>query len=414
MRKRKTGVFMTLLLMLILICIPVQASAAKTGFQTKKGVIRYYDEHGKLVKGKWFKVKKKRYYAKPNGTLATGINKINGKLYYFDKKGVNRAGWVTTKKGKYYFVSAKKYAATGFFTFKNKKTYYFNQNGIMQTGWVTINDKEYYFKDYMRTGWITQNSKKYYLVKSSGRKGQKVYGVFSIGGKLYYFDADTGELQYNTTVEYNDRTYTVDANGVCTVKPDNRAPSADMLFFLKFESGSAAYNQTGGDGGKACGAYQFDYRYALLPFVKYAYAENKLVCKEFAPYVKYKNGSKLKGNKDFYKAWHQIYKRNKKTFSALQDTYARINYYDNVERRLQMAGIDIASRSDVVKGAIFSYSIQHGQTSAINAVRAIKPKSATSDAQFLKKLYDYRKKAFPLYAIRYTQEYKAALAILNS
>ena len=79
-----------------------------------------------------------------------------------------------------------------------------------------------------------------------------------------------------------------------------------------------------------------------------------------------------------------------------------------------MAGIDIASRSDVVKGAIFSYSIQHGQTSAINAVRAIKPKSATSDAQFLKKLYDYRKKAFPLYAIRYTQEYKAALAILNS
>lgn len=414
MKKRKMGVIMTLLLLLVLICLPVQASAAKSGFQTKNGVIRYYDAKGKLVKGKWFKVGKKRYYATANGTLAKGIYNIGGKLYNFDKNGVNKTGWATAKNCKYYFISSKRYAATGFFTFKNKKTYYFDKNGIMQTGWKTINGKEYYFNEYMRTGWIKKGSKQYYLIKSAPMKGQKAYGVFSIGGKLYYFDPDTGELQRNTTVEYNDRTYTVDSNGICTVKPDNRAPSEEMLFFLKFESGSAAYNQTGGDGGKACGAYQFDYRYSLLPFVKYAYAENKLVCKEFAPYAKYKSGSKLKSNSSFYKAWHQVYKRNKKTFSALQDTYARINYYDNVERRLQLAGIAVASRSDVVKGAIFSYSIQHGQTSAVNAVKAIKPKSSMTDAQFLKKLYDYRKKSFPLYAIRYTQEYKAALSILKS
>ena len=414
MKKRKTGIWLMLLLMLAVLCIPVQASAAKKGFKaSKSGVIRYYGSNGKLVKNKWFKVGKKRYYAKANGRVATGVTNIKGKYYYFDKKGVNKTGWVTVKNKRYYFISGKRYAVTGLFTFKNKRTYYFNDKGVMQTGWITLDGNDYYFNNYMLTGWVTVNYKTYYLIKTNPLKGQKATGVFSIGGNLYYFDPDNGELQRNTTVEYRDRTYVVNSSGVCTVMPESGAPTGEMLFFLKFESGSAAYNQTGGDGGKACGAYQFDYRYALLPFVKYAYETNPLVCKEFEPFAKYKSGAKLYNNADFYKAWHQVYKRNSRTFSEMQDTFARINYYDNVERKIQAAGIDIASRSEAVKGAVFSYSIQHGQTSAVNAVKAIKPKSTTSDAQFLKKLYNYRKKSFPLYAARYTQEYKAALAELN-
>lgn len=412
MKNRKRGIFVTIFLLLVLLCLPVQAKTTSGFRKTKNGVIRYYDTNGKLVKGKWFKVKKKYYYAKPDGSIAKGLTKIKNKWYYFTKTGANKKGWITIKGKKYYFISTSKAAATGLFTFKNKKSYYFNKYGVMQKGWITINGNNYYFKDYMRVGWITVNSKKYYCIKSSPRKGQMATGVFSIGGKLYYFDPDTGELQTNTRAEYNDRVYTVDANGICTVVPEDTSPSAEMLFFLRFESGSSAYNQTGGDHGCACGAYQFDYRYSLKPFITYAYRENPLVCKEFKPFLKI-SASKLKNNRKFYKAWHQVYNRNKKTFSALQDTYARINYYDNAERRLQLAGIDIASRSDVVKGAVFSYSIQHGMTSAINAVKAIKPKSAMSDATFLKKLYTYRKKSFPLYASRYTQEYKLAIRILN-
>lgn len=412
MKNRKKGILVTVLLLVVLMCLPVQAKT-KTGFQTtKNGTIRYYGADGKMVKGTWFKVKRQSYYAKPDGSLATGLTKIKKKWYYFNKSGANKRGWITIKGKKYYFISTSKAAATGLFTFKNKKTYYFDKNGVLQTGWVTIGDNDYYFKEHMRVGWINIGSDKYYCIKSSPRRGQKATGVFSVKGKLYYFDPDDGTLQTNTKVEYNDRTYTVDAQGVCTVVPEDNTPSEDMLFFLRFESGSSAYNQTGGDHGCACGAYQFDYRYSLKPFINYAYRENPLVCKEFKPFLKL-SGSQLKSNKKFYKAWHQVYKRNKKTFSALQDTYARINYYDNVERRLQLTGIDIASRSDVVKGAVFSYSIQHGMTSAINAVKAIKPKSAMSDATFLKKLYNYRKKSFPLYASRYTQEYKLAINVLK-
>ena len=122
MKRRKAGILLILLMMMAVLCLPVQASA-KTGFKvSKSGVIRYYDENGKIVKGKWFKVKKKRYYAKENGALATGLYNIKGKLYYFDKKGVNKTGWVTVKNKKYYFISTKRYAATGLFTFKNKKS----------------------------------------------------------------------------------------------------------------------------------------------------------------------------------------------------------------------------------------------------------------------------------------------------
>lgn len=417
MKKRKYTMLFTVLVMLLVLCLPAQASAYK-GFKTSKnGVIKYYNASGRLVKNTWFKVEKNKYYATASGALAKGVKKIDGKYYYFTSKGVNKKGWKTVGKNKYYFVSKDGSAATGLFKFKNGKTYYFTSKGVMKKNcWQVINGKHYYFTSsgLMKTGWLTKDGKKYYLIKASNMRGQRASGIFSVSGKLYYFDPDTGIMQTNTTISYNDRTYRIAANGVCTVVPDTSAPSPDMLFFLKFESGSEAYNQTGGDNGNACGAYQFDYRYALLPFVKYAYRTNKTVCKEFKTYAGYTDNTKLKSNKKFYAAWKKIYNRNKKTFAELQDTFARINYYDNVERALSVAGIDIVSRSDVVKGAVFSYSIQHGQSTAVAAVKAIKATSSMSDATFLKKLYAYRQKKFPAFKTRYTQEYKLALERLKA
>ena len=47
-------------------------------------------------------------------------------------------------------------------------------------------------------------------------------------------------------------------------------------------------------------------------------------------------------------------------------------------------GIDMSKRPDVVKGAVYSYSIQHGQLSAANAVVAAKISNSTSDSEFLR------------------------------
>ena len=89
-----------------------------------------------------------------------------------------------------------------------------------------------------------------------------------------------------------------------------------------------------------------------------------------------------------------------------------MNYYDPVETTLARSGINLAVRSEVVKGAVYSYSIQHGQTAAVNAVKAIKATVAMTDAVFLQKLYKYRIKKFPSYESRYLAEYALAISKL--
>lgn len=376
----------------------------------------FYRTNGKLYKKKLITVKSssgtKKYYVNAYGYCATGLTKLSTGYYYFNKNtGAMISGcWKTINGKKYCFQKKTGKAYTGGIkTISNGKKYYFTAKGVMQTGWKKVNGKYYYFKNYMRKGWVTIGSKKYYLSTSSGAR---VSGVYGIGGKLYCFSSSDGHLMTNVKVSYKGRKYVVDSQGVCSLIPDTKAPSADMLFFLRFESGSAAYNQTGGDNGNACGAYQFDNRYSLLPFVKYAYSSNAKLCKEFKVYAAYTNGTKLKSNKKFYTAWHTIYNRNPQLFAELQDKFAKSNYYDPVEQSLAKSGINLGKRSDVVKGAVYSYSIQHGQTTAINAVKALKVTEATSDANFIKKLYAYRIKKWPAYKTRYTQERDLALSIL--
>ena len=384
----------------------------KAGWQKINGKYYYYTSAGVMLKSRWITIAPiGKYYVNKYGYRLTGLCKMPGGYRYFSKDGVSQYGWKTINKKKYYFQKSNRLAITNqIYKFSNGKSYLFDSKGVMQTGWQKVNNKWYYFKNNMKTGWLELNGKKYYLSK---RTGERVTGIYSIDGKLYAFHVKTGVMITGRTVTWKGRKYIAAANGECTLVPDTtNSPSDRMLFFLTFESGSAAYNQTGGDSGNACGAYQFDNRYSLLPFVKYAYSQNAKLCAEFKPYVALTNGTKLKGNKKFYKAWNTIYARNPKQFAELQDKFAKVNYYDPVETTLARSGINLAVRSEVVKGAVYSYSIQHGQTTAVNAVKAIKATPSMTDAVFLQKLYKYRIKKFPAYESRYLAEYALAISKL--
>lgn len=377
------------------------------GWQKIGSKYYYYSSSGVMYRSKWINLVGKRYYVNKSGYRLTGLVKMSDGLRYFTKDGVNKTGWLTIDGKRYYFHSGTRAAVkNGIFKFKSGNAYYFDAAGVMQTGWKKVNGKYYYFKDSMVKGWQTIDNKRYYFNPTTG---ERMHGVCSINGRLYCFHAKTGEQLKNKTVTYKGRKYVVDKNGLCTLIPDVKGPSAKMLFFLTFESGSQAYNQTGGDHGCACGAYQFDYRYSLLNFVKYAYSQNAALCKEFKPYAGLTSGASLKSNKKFYKAWNTIYQRDKKTFSSLQDVFAKTNYYDPVEYTLALSGYNLAGRPDAVKGAVYSYSIQHGASAAVAAVKAVKLTSDMSNKVFLKKLYSYRIKKFPAYENRYVAEYNVAL-----
>lgn len=383
----------------------------KAGWQKMNGKYYYYTSAGVMLKSKWITVPLiGKYYVNKYGYRLTGLRKMPDGYRYFASNGVSQYGWKTINGKKYYFKKSSRLAITNcIYKFSNGKSYYFNSKGVMQKGWKKVDGKWYYFNNYMKTGWLTISGKKYYLSKSTG---ERVSGIYAVDGKLYYFNPSNGVMVTNKTVTYEGRKYIVDANGECTLVPDTTAPSSKMLFFLAFESGAEAYNQTGGDSGNACGAYQFDYRYALLPFVKYAYSQNAQLCAEFKTYAGLSNGTKLKSNKKFYQAWNTIYARNPELFAELQDKFAKVNYYDPVEMTLSTAGINLAVRSDVVKGAVYSYSIQHGQTLAVNAVKEIKVTDEMTDKEFLKKLYTYRIKQFPAYKTRFSAEYALAITKL--
>ncbi len=385
----------------------------KAGWQKIGKKYYYYTSAGVMLKSRWITVPLiGKYYVNKYGYRLTGLRKMPDGYHYFASNGVCQYGWKTINGKKYYFQKSHNglALANGVHKLGNGKSYCFDSKGVMQKGWQKIDGKWYYFDDYRKTGWLKLKGKTYYLSISTG---ERVYGIYPVDGKLYCFKPGTGVMVTSKTVTYKGRKYIVDANGECTLVPDTtHTPSAKMLFFLTFESGSLAYNQTGGDNGNACGAYQFDYRYALLPFVKYAYSQNASLCAEFKVYAGLTDGTKLKGNKKFYKAWNTIYARNPGLFSELQDKFAKVNYYDPVESTLAGAGINLAMRSDIVKGAVYSYSIQHGQTSAVNAVKAIKVTDAMTDKMFLKKLYTYRMKQYPAYKTRYSAEYTMAVSRL--
>ncbi len=385
----------------------------KAGWQNIRNRYYYYTSSGVLVKSKWITIPNEgKYYVDQYGARVTGLVRFSDGYRYFSADGKSQTGLQRINNKYYYFDPATRLAYTNGFYQVGNMTYAFDEKGALEVGWVKGNNgKWYYFNKYMlKSSWLNVKGYRFYLMAD----GTRASGLQKIGGKLYYFDPDNGTLQINKAITTEDgKKYTSDASGVCTPVSDFQSPSADMLFFLVFESGSEAYRQAGGDNGAACGAYQFDYRYSLLPFVKWAYEQNSTVCELFKDYLKLPNGESLKSNRTFFNAWMTTYDRHPKEFSALQDEYAKEQYYDPVERMLANEGILLAGRSDVVKGSVFSYSIHRGPLEAINAVRACQITSKVSDKLFLYRIYRYRTQQYPAYKYRFDAEYKLALETLG-
>lgn len=376
MGKRGRAAGRILVLFMLMIGSTLTANAASyTWKRAANGELQCYENGKKLVKNQW-----------------VGSRHLNKKGYMDRNKWLHRE--VNGRKILVFVRDDGKYI-------KN-----------FQGGWQEIKGEYYYYTDdgTMETGWLKLNGKKYYIDKTTKTR---VKGIYAVKDTLYYFSSG-GVMQKDKTVKYEGRKYEIDEKGACTLRKSGKAPSQDMLFFLQFESGSEAYSQTGGDHGNACGAYQFDNRYSLLPFVKYAYAKDSKLCAEFKSYARYTSGTRLKSNQGFYLAWKKIYSRNPQLFAELQDRFAKENYYDPVEKTLSRTGVNLGTRSDVVKGAVYSYSIQHGQMTAVNAVRACGIRQSTTDEQFLKKLYQYRAKSFPAYRSRYAREYNLAIRRLKN
>ena len=469
--KRKNAIVGLLVLFAVLVLLPVKAEAA---WKQQDGKYYYYDSRGELVRnrkigsyyvgkngariinrwhgkdfygedgkripdfrGGWQTIQGKRYYYTPQGKKVTGWLKYRGKKYYLDADGVMLLKWQIIDGEYYYFSNGRKQygAALKGWQHLSKKDFYLSEkNGKLKLGWFSVGNRQYYAttgegiykgirdigdqtylfsnKGVLQKGWQTFMGNTYYCTRNTGAIAK---GLGSIGGKLYYFD-EFGIMQKSRVVTVNEISYSINESGICTKIATTSSTPDDMLFFTLYETGLDGYRQVGGDNGNACGKYQFDRRYSLIPLVKYCYERDPVVFEPFAPYAKWSNTvkyqEKLEGNTKFYKAWTSIYDAYPFVFKNYQDAFAMQEYYQPVEKQLQVWGIHLENRPYVVRGAVFSYSIQHGAYTAAQAVRSAGITDATTNTDFLKKLYKYRIKQYPTYVSRYTREMNDALSRL--
>ena len=160
MKKKGVGVLAVLMLSMLLSV----TAFAKGKWKVEEGKRYYYNEDGTKQKG-WLTLKKGTYYFLPKtGIMATGVRQIAGKTYVFSKKGIllkayERAGFRTTASGKLCYS-------------------YGDGTGRLKRQWFTINGNKYYFnKKVISSTYIWNLSEKFLRKKNPIHK---INGLLSL------------------------------------------------------------------------------------------------------------------------------------------------------------------------------------------------------------------------------------------
>lgn len=197
-------------------------------------------------------------------------------------------------------------------------------------------------------------------------------------------DSDPNGMGDPAPADYDKSDYYEGAEGTVTFATARSASrlapvalSDEMKYFTKYESG-CDYDKglSYGDGYNAMGYYQFDRRYALMPFIQQVYSYNStkyamlkaplaqrdmLANPSYAMYD-YVTRQLTAPAQILNEAWHAAYAADPAEFAALQDAYAYNNYYLPVQSMLLNSyGVDVRDRADCVKGLVWGMCNLFGQ-----------------------------------------------------
>ncbi len=164
----------TVLIVACILSMGMTAGAAKNKFVKKSGKTYYYDAKGRKV---------------------SGLKKIKGKMYFFEKNGVRfQKGWKTVKGQKYYFSKKNGAAYTGFKKVDGKGCLFAKNGKRYGSGLITYDGKVYWIKGgSVQYGWKNLKGNRYYFSKADGAA---VTGWRTLDGKEYYFN-NKGAMQKN-------------------------------------------------------------------------------------------------------------------------------------------------------------------------------------------------------------------------
>ena len=210
------------------------------GWGKRDGYIYYYDEDGISLKGVQKIDGKTYYFNRIDGAMETGWQIVDGKRCYFDEKTGRQLFLQWVQDGDYwYFLSDEGPVKKSEWINDNGNYYYVKSDGKRASNWLKIDDSWYYFNE--TTGimensrWKLSKEKWYYLTES----GKAANDWMCINGKWYYFREnscamETGWFRADGSWYYSDSTGEMKTGWV---------PSGDNWCYMDDNTGKMKKNE---------------------------------------------------------------------------------------------------------------------------------------------------------------------------
>ncbi len=215
----------------------------------------------------------------------------------------------------------------------------------------------------------------------------------------------------------------------------NKGSDGSISWLLASHEGAGAdYNavSTGENdpyGGPSYGRYQFSsYQGVASAFVDWLISGGwdvgnflKYSDGAFDEWGQYWPGHEITpGTEEFAERWHKAVEKYGNDFADLQDTYARMMYYDPARDYLVANhGLDPNARANAVQAAIFSTAIQHGTGGMVDVFNraaqdyGVYNLSYLNDEDLIRAIYQARAEINPRDTARYNEEVEEAIAGLQ-
>src|SRR5471030_137026 len=209
------------------------------GWGKKDGYIYYYDKDGVSLKGVQKINGKTYYFNRIDGAMEKEWQIVDGKRCYFDKKrGYQLFNQWVQDNDDFYFLDEKGEAKKMKWVNDGGKSYYLKADGKMTRDWLKIEDYWYYFnKDgSMATStWKWSDGNWYYLKDN----GEAANNWLQLGDKWYCFKDPSGSLQTGW-FRANGSWYCANEDGSMKT---GWADSADGLCYLDDDNGTMKKNE---------------------------------------------------------------------------------------------------------------------------------------------------------------------------
>ena len=332
------------------------------------------------------------------GEIHGFVEKEDGSVYYFDREGMPKSGWINQRGSRYYL--EKRELSVGWKLIEDQKDntlrwYYFDSRGRLLRDRVTPD------------GFLVDRNGVYAgTAEAFGEGGVFTGAALTAAEKKEKDEEDRKELRAIEAIyeARRERSREVHTNRVFHFLPTAAASEKGELcgqyaggmpveFYMLTIAGETSggrniVNNVTGDRGRAYGLCQMDYRYDLIPFMEFASRKHPELWGGFSAYLAFRRGDpELISHEGIIHVFKHAMFQNYHQAVEDQLEFVRQCYWDDFSRRLNAAGFALESRNIAVSAALLSINVNCGPQAEL-FVSQLKP--SLSDTELLEGIYRLR------------------------